>query len=318
MCLLITRKFTGLDGIIHFKNDYHGSTGISQQASDYGSLDDGIYASNPNFIEYVFPTSDSEAQEVLTKIEHDLINKKAGGVICEAIQGDAGVIVPPNGFIKKLRKITQETKSVLIIDEVQSGMGRTGKWWSFQHDNVVPDLFVVAKGLSSGYAPISAVVGRKDIIDSLSSGQHLFTYGGHPPSAAVALKVLQYIEDKKVPENCDKIGKYLLAGLANIKANYPNIILDVRGKGLMIGIQISLETGDTAGKIFATRCMELGVYVGFFGVLGNVVRIEPPLTIGLEHADLILSNISQVANEFKSGTIPKQTYENVKRYSIGI
>lgn len=312
------RKFTQIDGVIHFKNDYHGSTGLSQQASNYGDLDDGIYSNNPNFFEFDFPRNDHEVERVLAEIRLKLENKTAGGIICEAIQGDAGVVVPPKGFIKALRKTTEETNSVLIIDEVQSGMGRTGKWWSYEHEGIVPDLMVVAKGLSSGYAPISAVVGRKDIINKLGSGQHIFTYGGHPPSAAVAKCVLDFIDSENIPENCEQIGDYLLENLESIQIEYPKIIKDVRGKGLMIGVQIDISDDKDMGKIFATRCMELGVYVGFFGVKGDVVRIEPPLTIGVEEADLIINTIRTVSLEVKENKIPKQTKLNVTKFSIGI
>ncbi len=312
------RKFTKIDGVIHFKNDYHGSTGLSQQASDYGDLDDGIYGKNPDFIEFDFPKDNNQMEKVLAKVRQKLLNKMAGGIICEAIQGDAGVVVPPKGFIYQLRKITEETDSILIIDEVQSGMGRTGKWWSYEHDGIVPDLMIVAKGLSSGYAPISAVVGRKDVINKLSSGQHLFTYGGHPPSAAVAKCVLDYIDKENIPANCERIGNYLLDNLREIQDEYPNIIKDVRGKGLMIGVQIEISQDKDMGKIFATRCMELGVYVGFFGVKADVVRIEPPLTIDMDAADLIIKTIKTVAHEVKENKIPSATKTNVNNYSIGI
>lgn len=313
-----SRMFTGLDGIIHFKNDYHGSTGISQQASDYGDLNDGIYHKNPDFIEFPFPTTPAEASAALAGIADTLSNKKAGGIICEAIQGDAGVVVPPAGFLADLRQVTQETNTLLILDEIQSGMGRTGEWWAFQHDGVVPDIFVVAKGLSAGYAPISAVVGREDVIDSLGPGQHIFTYGGHPPSAAVATAVLDYIETQNIPTHAAQIGGPLLEQLAAIQSRFSSFMLEVRGKGLMIGVQIDVSTDPCAGKIFATRCMELGLYVGFFGVAADVVRIEPPLTIDAADADFIASTVNEVATQMQDGTIPPETLENVKKYSIGI
>jgi 4-aminobutyrate aminotransferase len=312
------RKFTRNLGIIHFKNDYHGSTGLSQEASDFGTLNDGIYGNDPDFVEFDFPRTEADAESVLAAIFDTIISGQALTVLCEAIQGDAGCVVPPAGFMSSLRQITENNGALLIVDEVQAGMGRTGQWWSHQTENIIPDLFVVAKGLSGGYAPISAVVGRADVINSLSPGQHLFTYGGHPPSCAVAKAVLDYIDGNDLPANAARVGGYLLAKLAVVQQQYPEIILDVRGRGLMIGVQIDITSDTLAGKIFATRCVELGVYVGFFGVNGDVVRIEPPLIIDQNEADVVVATVAVVADEMRSGTIPAQTVANVKKYSIGI
>lgn len=312
------RKHTKRNRIIHFKNDYHGSTGISQQASNFGDLDDGIYAHSKNFKEYDYPTDGEAARRILRKIRTKLEKGKTGGIICEGIQGDAGINVPPEGFIRGLREVTEETGTVLIIDEVQSGMGRTGKWWSFMHEGIVPDLFVTAKGLSAGFAPISAVVGRTDILDSLAPGQHLLTFGGHPPSCAVASAVLDHVETHDLPGRAARVGGYLLDGLTGLRADFPEVIVDVRGRGLMIGVQIDISSDPLAGKVFATRCMELGAYVGFLGVNADVIRIEPPLTIEEKHADFIVTTIGSVAGEMKAGKIPAWTRCNVEKYSIGI
>jgi 4-aminobutyrate aminotransferase len=312
------RKYTKNFGIIHFKNDYHGSTGLSQEASDFGDLNDGIFPKESIYIEYDYPTNQSKADEIFNLIYDDLKKRKAGGIILEAIQGDAGVIIPPENFLKSLRKITEDTDTILIVDEVQSGMGRTGSWWSFEHENIIPDILVTAKGLSAGYVPISAIIGREDILNSLEPGQHIFTYGGHPPSAAIALRVIQYVEENHLIENASTLGKYIIESLCVVKQKYGNIILDVRGRGLMIGVEINVSTDELAGKIFATRCMEKGVYVGFYGANANTVRIEPPLTITKEQADIIIQIIDDTAQEMQSGNIPKFTIDNVRKYSIGI
>lgn len=202
-----------------------------------------------------------------------------------------------------MHEVTERTGTLLTVDEVQAGMGRTGRWWSFEQFGIVPDLFVVAKGLSAGYAPISAVVGQKEVIDALSPGQHLFTYGGHPPSAAVALAVLNHIESNDIPGNAGRIGGYLMSKLAPIQAEFSDFMLEVRGKGLMIGIQIDVSNDDLAGKIFATRCMELGAYVGFLGVKADVIRIEPPLNIDRRAADFISETVARTAIEVRTRAI---------------
>ncbi len=312
------RKFTGKMGIIHFKNDYHGSTGLSQQASDFGNLDDGIYSNDPNFIEIAFPTTNAQAMVALSEIALQIGINSVAAVICEAIQGDAGVVVPPEGFMSSLRELTASNEVLMICDEVQAGMGRTGEWWAYQHDGIIPDLMVTAKGITSGYAPLSAVIGRADVLNSLGPGQHIFTYGGHPPSCAVALATLQYIQQNNLPAHAGLLGNALIAALQGVAAQFPAIMLEVRGKGLMIGIQINIAQDPLAGKIFATRCVELGAYVGFFGVNGDVVRIEPPLIIQQSDADFIAQTVAAVATEMQAGTIPPQTVENVKKYSIGV
>ncbi len=312
------RKFTKKLGIIHFKDDYHGSTGLSQQASDFGTLDDGIYGNSPDFHEVAFPRAELEAVAALLAIEALLGLGSIGGLICEAIQGDAGIVVPPANFLASVRALTTQFGALMICDEVQAGMGRTGHWWAFEHEGIIPDLMVAAKGISAGYAPISVVVGRADVLNSLAPGQHIFTYGGHPPSAAVALATLNYIETQGLADHSGQVGGYLIAALQQVANQFPEIIVEVRGRGLMIGVQIDISQNPLAGKIFATRCVELGVYVGFFGVNADVVRIEPPLIIQQSDADLIAQTIAAVAQEVQNGTIPPQTIANVKKYSIGI
>ena len=312
------RKFTHNETIIHFKNDYHGSTGLSQAASDFGNLNTGILPADRHFIELDFPSTSEQADQVLEQIRHNLKRHKAGGILCEPIQGDAGVQVPPAGFIRELRRITEETDTLLAIDEIQTGMARTGKWWAFEHEEITPDIFITAKGLSGGYAPVSALIGRQDVLDSLDPGQHLFTYGGHAPSTAVASKVIDYISQHNVLATVEATGQFLLTQLGYVQQEFPHIILDVRGRGLMIGLQINISSYLLAGKVFSTRCMEKGVYVGFYGVNADVVRIEPPLLLSMEQAHVIVDVVREVAIEMHEGTIPEITYKNVLLYSVGI
>ena len=197
-------------------------------------------------------------------------------------------------------------------------MGRTGKWWSFEHEGVVPDILVTAKGLSGGYAPISALIGREDVINSLEPGQQVFTYSGHPPSSAAALSVIEYIEKHDLIHNAERMGDYLISSFKKIRDRCGGVITDIRGRGLMTGIGINVSTDELAGKIFATRCMEQGLYVGFLGVNDDVVRIEPPLTISRQQADFIISVVGDTAREMQKGEIPKDTVDNVKKYSIGL
>jgi 4-aminobutyrate aminotransferase-like enzyme len=312
------RKYTHKLALIKFKNDYHGSTGLSQAASGFKTLNLGIYPASHNFITVNYPITLQQRDETVREIEHILAQGKVGGVMAEPIQGDAGIIVPYPGFFPRLKEIIDRYQALLIVDEVQSGMGRTGKWWAIEHENVIPDILVTAKGLSAGYAPISALIGREEIIDSLAPAQHLFTYTGHPPSAATASKVIQIIEEKNIIANAANIGKKIIEGLRNIQAKYPQVISDVRGQGLMIGVEIDISRDKLAGKVFATRCVEKGVYVGYCGVNQNVIRIEPPLIITQSQADIIVNTINEVAEEVYHQCIPQLTIDKVHKFAIGL
>ena len=181
------RKFTGKMGVISFTNAYHGSTGLSQAASGFRSLNDDIYDPNdPNFVKVPFPVTDKDKERVLKNIESILAFGKTAAVMVEIIQGDGGTLIAPKGFYSELRELLNRYNVLLIDDEVQSGMGRTGKWFACEHEGIVPDIVVMGKGLSAGYAPISAVVGREDVINSLNPASQVFTYMGHSPSTAVA------------------------------------------------------------------------------------------------------------------------------------
>lgn len=312
------RSYTKIKGIAHFKNDYHGSTGLSMPASDYASLNDGLFVPDAYFKELIFPKNEEEGQAVLGKIENWLQNGEIGGVLAEAIQGDAGIICAPKGFYEELIKLLHSFNAVLAIDEVQSGMGRTGLWWAIEHENIEPDLLITAKGLSGGYAPISAVIGRTEILNSLNNSQHVFTYSGHAPSAAAALVVLNEIEKHQYIEKNRKNGEFLIQSFENLKAKYPELIAEVRGKGLMLGIAVKIKEDSLLGKTLATRCVEKGLYVGFFGVKGNVIRIEPPFTLQEEDFNTIINILDEVFCEWVNNEIPLETYENVKKYSVGL
>jgi 4-aminobutyrate aminotransferase len=312
------RKYTKKMALLKFKNDYHGSTGLSQPASGFRNLNAGIFPRSPNFITMDFPVTLQQRERTLEKIEKVLAKGKVGAVMAEPIQGDAGINIPYPGFFPRLSEIVKRYEAILIIDEVQSGMGRTGAWWAIEHENVVPDLIITAKGLSAGYAPISALVGRTEIIDALEPAQHLFTYTGHPPSAAVASKVIQLIEENHLIANAAQVGARILEGLKEVKEKFPQVISEVRGRGLMIGVEINTSKDKLAGKLFATRCVEKGVYVGYFGVEQNVIRLEPPLILNNLEANLVVETISEVAEEMEHQRIPPSTIDKVYQYAIGL
>jgi 4-aminobutyrate aminotransferase-like enzyme len=312
------RRFTGRPGILSFRRAYHGSTGLSQAASGYPAVNAGIYSpEDPNFVKTDFPRTAEERDRVLRDVEAILAFGKVGAVMVECVQGDGGNIMPAEGFFSRLKEILDTYGVLLVCDEVQSGMGRTGRWWSYMHEGIVPDLMAAGKGLSAGYAPISALTGRADVLDALESVQHVFTYSGHPPSAAVAGKVIEIIERDGIIANARAVGDALLAGLKDLAVKYPDVIVEARGRGLQIGIEIDLSKSPLAGKTFAYRCVEKGVYPGYFGDKQRVIRMHPPLTLSEAEARIILATCGEVADEMHRGLIPAETGQKVAKYAQG-
>ena len=318
------RRFTSRKGVIHFKNAYHGSTGLSQQASDFNMLNQGIYLKTPFFASVSFPTTSEEGDAALKKIEKLLYSGIYGGFIAEFFQGDAGVFLPPPGFFCKLKALLEKHQALLIVDEIQSGMGRTGKWWACEHEDIAPDIIVMGKGLGGGFLPISATVGRKEVLESLDPGQQVFTFTGHPTASLAASLVIDAIKERNLIKRASRVGALLKKKLKELQSCYPDIIIEVRGMGLMIGVEIDTSRAffelipQKNAVVFATRCVEKGIYVGYFGTKHQVVRIEPPLVIGDFEVFEIIRIMKEVCEEVKNGDIPKETIHNVKKYSVGL
>lgn len=312
------RRFTGRPGILSFRHAYHGSTGLSQAASGYPAVNAGIYpAGDVDFIKADFPVTPADADRVLRNIESVLAFGKIGGVMVECLQGDGGNLLPAEGFFPRLKEMLDAYGVLLVCDEVQSGMGRTGRWWSYLHEGIVPDLVSSGKGLSAGYAPISALTGRAEVLDALEPVQHLFTYSGHAPSAAVACKTIEIIERDGLVANARTMGDKLLAGLKDMERRYPGVVVEARGRGLQIGIEIDISKNRYAGKIFAFRMVEKGVYPGYFGDKQRVIRMHPPLILTEAQADLIVGTCHEVADEMHRGLIPAETEQKVQKYAQG-
>jgi 4-aminobutyrate aminotransferase len=311
------RKFTGKQGIISFNFAYHGSTGLSQAASGFRSLNEGIYdLDDPDFIKVRFPVTPAEGESVLKNIEAVLAFGKTAAVIVEIIQGDGGTLLTPEGFFLRLREMLDRYKVLLIDDEVQSGMGRTGMWWACDHEGIVPDITVIGKGLCAGYAPVSAVTGRAEVLDALVPAAHLLTFTGHAPSTAAASIVIDTIRNEKLIENARLTGARLLKGLKEAE-KYADVVVEARGRGFMIGIEINLSKDILASKIFAYRCLEKGIYFGYIGDKQRVIRVLPPIILKEDECDQIIRVVHETAEEMHNNRVPKETIEKVKKYAIG-
>ncbi|MCD4676499.1 MAG: aspartate aminotransferase family protein [Desulfobacula sp.] len=306
----VARKFTGKKGIIAFKNSYHGTTGLAIQATNLLNLTEGLFLDN-GFYHVTFPTKEEEISNTLAQIK-TLLKKDIAAVLAEPIQGDVGIIMPPKNFFKEISHILKEHDVLFIVDEIQTGAGRTGKWWGIENFDVVPDILVCGKGISGGYAPISALIGEEKIVDSLDRAQHLFTYQGHPPSCAVAKKVIDVIEQEKLMGNALQIGKLLSNELEKLK-NY-DVVKDFRGIGLMLGLEIVPE--NLAG-IAGMRCIEYGLYPGYYGKYNEILRIQPPLTLTEKEALLAIKIIKKVIDEMENKEIPNSTVEKYNGCACG-
>jgi len=217
-------------------------------------------------------------------LDHILPPDEVAGVLVETIQGEGGYIVPPEGFYPALRELCDKYGILLIVDEVQSGMGRTGKWWAIEHYGVEPDMFTTAKGIASGM-PLGACVARKTVMD-WGKGTHGNTYGGNPISCAAAMATIDLIENEYM-ENAAKMGKYALDALEEITYRHPSIG-NVRGKGLMIGVEFvkDRETKEPA-KQLTERIVDLAFERGLLmlSCSKSVIRVAPPLSISKAEVD---------------------------------
>jgi 4-aminobutyrate aminotransferase len=329
MSLVMARAYTRRKHIITFKSSYHGTTYAAMSITGIlnRELLESIYPMREvHFIDYPDPyrnpwnidgySNPGElANTVLSLIEKKIkdLNNDVATIVFEPIQGDGGVIVPPSDFPRGLRELADKYNIVLVADEVQTGMGRTGKWWGVEHYNTVPDIIVSGKALGGGM-PISAVIGKSDIIDSPPIIG--FLHSGHAICASAALATISVIEEEKLVERARVLGDYVLKRLRELQEKY-DIIGDVRGCGLMIGIDIvkNRETKEpdraTALKI-CWRAWEKGLIIMTFGKHGNVIRIAPPLNIPKIDLEKGLDIIEASIKDTLRGLVPDKVVEYMR------
>ena len=285
-------KFEGRGNVVKipYPNVYRPFSGISENLTDQ----------TMHFLEEVFTTI-CPAEDT-------------AGVIIEAIQSDGGMILPPEQFLNALRNICDQHGIYLIVDEVKVGMGRTGKWFSFEHSSIVPDAVVLGKSLGAGL-PISAVVGRKEILDTVAAG-HMFTTSGNPISTSAAIENIRIIEEENLLENAEKQGVLFLNGLNKLKEKY-KCIGDVRGKGLSIGVEIVTDRDSKKPDAVKTaalcyHCYEIGLLIYNVGIYGNVLEITPPLTITTAEVKEALRLLDKAFHNIENGNFQ---YEKLKEYA---
>ena len=221
-------------------------------------------------------------------------------IIIEPMQASAGYIIPPTGYLAKLQEVCRKYGILLIADEVQSGMGRTGKMWACEHSGVTPDMIIFGKAIAGGL-PISGVVGRKEIMDSWGPGGHLGTFAGTVLACAAANKVLEIMERDDIPQKTKEMGDYFIEGLEGLAKKH-SIVGDVKGKGLFIGIEFvrdrkTKEPATKESSFMEQQCLEKGLICSHSGYFGNRFCLIPPLVISKDQIDRAMKIFDNVFTE---------------------
>ncbi len=302
--------------MISFMGSYHGQTMGSLSLSGHPAQAKFIGSGNvvklpyPNPYRPPFGETESLTAQVMHYIEQEVFRtvsppEDTAAIVIEGIQSDGGLLVPPDDFLPALQKLCARYEISLIFDEVKVGLGRTGKWFSFNHYDIVPDAVVLGKSLGAGL-PISAVVAREELLD-VGYGVHMFTTSGNPLCTAAALENLLIIEQERLIDNAAKVGEYFRQGLEGLQERY-EWIGDVRGRGLAIGVELvedRVSKTPAAEKTAAIcyRCYELGLLVFYVGIHSNVIEITPPLTISREEVDQAIAIMDQAFQDLAENRI---------------
>jgi predicted acetylornithine/succinylornithine family transaminase len=278
----LSRKFgQGRFEMITFENSFHGRTMAALSATGQTKYQQGFSPLVEGF--KVVKFNDLAAVNAA-------VSDKTVAVMLELVQGEGGINIANKDFILELRKLCNEKKLLLIIDEVQTGVGRTGKMFAWQNYGIVPDIFTLAKSLAGGL-PIGVMMARKDLADLFTPGTHASTFGGGPVICKAALAVLTAVADEKLLTKANKAGAYLLDELMKLQEKYP-LIKDVRGLGLMCGLELDRE-----GKPIVEACLKLGLLINC--THGAVLRIMPALGVSKKEIDKAVTILERVLKEVK-------------------
>ena len=320
------RAYTGRRTILSYLRSYYGATygAMSITGLDFevrsivGELSGVHYIPYPNCYRCPFGREPKSCRMecvsyIREKFEGEVYADGVAALFAEPIQGDAGMVVPPGDYFKKVKKILDEHGILLVVDEVQSGLGRTGKWFAIEHFGVKPDIITLAKPLGGGF-PISAVIGKEEVMEALPSLGHTFTLSGNSVASRAALAVIEEIEEKDLLKRAEKLGKYAKKRLEKMKEEH-ELIGDVRGLGLMLGVDLvkDRETKERAyeeARKVVWRAYELGLIVAF--LQGNVLRIQPPLTIEEELLDEGLNRLERAISDVEEGKVPDDVLSKVQ------
>ena len=266
--------------ILCIKNSFHGRTLAAIHASGSKKMTEGFGPKIPGFDHFKFGDHNALKKS---------ITKKTAAIMIEPILGEGGIKVIPSWCLKELRKICDQKRILLIIDEVQSGIGRSGKFFAFEYSGIKPDIVPIAKGIGGGF-PLGAVLMNKKVAKVMTPGSHGSTFGGNPLAMQIGNAVLDQILKKKFLKKVQKTSKYFLNSLKKIQKDYPKIIKEVRGLGLLIGIQLYSDQSLFIKKLEQNKLLTIRA-------AENVVRILPPLNVKKSELDMSLKIIKKVCQE---------------------
>ena len=276
-------KGEGRYEIITAYNSFHGRTMATITATGQERFHKGYEPLLPGFT-YV-PYND------ITSMEKAITDKTAA-VMVEPIQGEGGVNIPDQNYLNQLRRICDSNGILLVLDEVQTGIGRTGKLFAYQHSDIKPDIMTLAKGLGNGL-PIGAMLAVDEVAQAFTPGSHASTFGGTPLVCSAAIEVLKTLtEDEIILDNCVRMGKYIMEELRELREKYPHIIKDVRGKGLMIGMELNIK-----GEDVVRECIKKGVVINC--TMERVLRFLPSLDIDRLDIDTLINTLSEVFSKIE-------------------
>jgi len=267
--------------ILVFSGNFHGRTTTIVGFSDDPQYRDGFGPFTPGF--RLLPYGDLDA--VRAAMNPDVV-----AVLVEPIQGESGIVVPPDGFLRGIADLCREHRALFVVDEIQSGLGRTGKLFAYEHEGVRPDIVIIGKALSGGFYPVSAILADDPVMGVFHPGDHGSTYGGNPLGCAVARAALRVLTDEGLIENSDRLGGWFLESLRALRHDS---ILEVRGRGLWIGLQLKPEAG--GARRYCERLMARGLLCKETHV--DTIRFAPPLCVRREDLEWALARIREVFDE---------------------
>ena len=299
----VARHFTKRQAIVVVEHAYHGRTNLTMAMtaksmpykSGFGPFASEVYRVPTSYPFHDQLTGPEAAAAAISRIEKEVGANQVAAIVIEPIQGEGGFIVPAEGFFKAMADFAKANGIVFVADEIQTGFGRTGKWFASEHEGVVPDVITTAKGIGGGM-PLAGITGRAEILDSVHTGGMGGTYGGNPVASAAALAAIDFMQKTDLPRRAEKIGEIMRTRLDEIASKYP-MVGDVRGRGAMMAIEI-VKPGTTEADVDATQaiiknCHSEGVLVLTAGTYGNVVRFLPPLVMPEDLLDEALNVIEK-------------------------